>query len=54
MNVCPEDIKGDIDIVRTKFWAWEDGMKASSQLDDEVALSLRTKFVNFMKFGSHN
>jgi hypothetical protein len=28
-------------------------MKASSQLDDGGSLSLKTKFVNFMKVGSH-
>jgi len=53
MNVCPEGIKGDIDIVRAEFRTWATGIKASSQLDDGGALSLKTKFVNFMKVGSH-
>ena len=53
MNVCPEGIKGDIDIVRAEFRTWAAGMKASSQLDDGGALSLKTRFVNFMKVGSH-
>ena len=29
-------------------------MKAPAQLDDGGALSLKTKFVNFIEFGSHN
>ena len=53
MNVCPEGIEGDIYIVRVEFRTWAAGMKASAQLDDGGALSLKTKFVNFMKLGSH-
>ena len=34
MNVCFEDIKKDIDIVRTEFRAWAAGMKGPAQLDD--------------------
>ena len=30
-NVCPEGIKGDIDIVRAEFRAWTAGMKASAK-----------------------
>ena len=51
MNVCPEGIKGDIDII--EFRIWEAGMKTSAQLNDGGALSLKTKFVNFMKLRSH-
>ena len=54
MNVCPEDIKKSIDTVRAEFRVWAAGMKAPAQLDDGGALSLKTKFVNFIKFGSHN
>jgi len=54
MNVCPEDIKKDIDIVREELRAWATDMNAPSQLDDGGVLSLKTKLVNFIKFGSHN
>ena len=54
MNVCPEDIKKDIDIVREELRAWATDMNAPSQLDDSGVLSLKTKLVNFIKFGSHN
>ena len=43
MNVCPERIKGDIYIVRAEFRTWAAGMKASAQLVDGGALSLKTK-----------
>ena len=41
----------NIDIARAEFRTWAAGMKASAQLDGG-ALSLKTKFVNFMKLGS--
>jgi len=54
INVCPDDIKKSINTVRAEFGMWAAGMKAPAKLDDGGALSLKTKFVNFIKFGSHN
>ena len=52
INVCPEDIKKEIDTIRAEFRVWAAGVKAPAQLGG--ALSLKTKIVNFIKFVSHN
>ena len=45
--MCAPKVSKGIDIVRAA------GMKASAQLNDDGALTLKTKFVNFMMVGSH-
>ena len=53
MDACPPDIASDIATVRDEVKNWASSLKAPKDWGSGEAVSLKTKFCHFMRFGSN-